>query len=215
MTDLLIVIPFTSDYAHMAQSLQGQLNDAGYGASCAYYPSKGSWVANTLFKPQMAEIAWIRHGPDRPLWIMDADLDIKQPDRLPELWMRVGFSDVAIHIHEEPEDFRKMDQLCSAGVVGFAPTPSGRAALAWWAQACRQHKPGANGWRYPEQALLYRIVEMEEHGEAPWGVNGIPLAFNARPFSADQREGMWDMKDEDIVISHTPASRTMKGIVNG
>ena len=201
----MIVTCVTPDYVELALRLYDSMPD-GSKPTILHYKDQGSWVANTLMKPVVAERHWVERGRSETIWLMDADLVYTGLEPLDPLWGLLEDADMAVCFHDD-EEWRHPDQMVSAGVVGFAPTPEGAAAFADWSRSCAlvTNTP----MRYPEQYELYDATYVPLYLNDREARN-IPLKYNARPYSANQRDRMWDLKDEEIVLSHVPASREMK-----
>lgn len=200
----MIFIPCTHDYEVYAKRLVKSL-PRSLLTCIVRYEDRGTWLANTLEKPVAAFLSAVdRFRKLGDVWIFDADLVYTGRESLEPLFATLEGADMAVHRHITNESWRGPDQALSAGVVGFAPTPVGFASFAWWAHACLTWG-GDQGIRYPEQFLLWHASEnaLDMGGV----VSDIDIRFNARPQSADGRDGMWDLPDDEIVLSHTPASR--------
>ena len=202
----MIVTCVTPDYEELATRLWRSLSPPSDDIKILPYDDQGSWVANTLMKPVVAERFWVETGRKEPIWLLDADLVYTGLEPLDPLWELLYDADMAVHMHH-PEDWRREDQRVSAGVVGFNGTPTGASLFSYWAASC-SFWTGDGRVRYPEQYLLSSVVGVA--GDILGDVEHIPLKYNARPYSANQRARMYDMKDEEIVLSHVPASREMK-----
>ena len=137
----LVVSTFTSSYREFVKGWSESWADIDDVECATYiYEDQGSWEANTLIKPSVAERGWhIEDWASEPLWVFDIDTRVTGNQSLAPLFALLLDADVAIHYHDLAKDnWRQRDNYVSAGCVGFAPTPLGRMALAWWAASCRR-----------------------------------------------------------------------------
>lgn len=199
----------TPDYEGLAELWQASFKmREGLEPVAIEYEDQGGWIRNTLRKPIVAFEAWVAvEECRRPLWLFDCDIQDTGRGDMKELFSLLDKAPAAIHFHDLQKDPRRdINQFVSAGVVGFANTPAGVAAMGYWAQFCREML--CDGWHtlhMPEQAALWWTSEfLGDHGTP---AARIPLKFNARPESAGKP---FDLPDAEIVCSHVPASRAWR-----
>lgn len=172
--------PYEEELEHLLESLER----FGLDHRCEVVANRGSWQANSAFRP-----TWLLRLMDeleRPLVWIDADAVIRaRPVELE----RSGFDFMA---------FFHPDGRPAGGTLYFAPTPGGRRLLAGWEGRARTPFE-----RWPESHR--KLTEL--HLRDAWREVGSELAVNRleEPYLR-----IFDWGSGEPVVEHYQASRRFK-----
>jgi hypothetical protein len=169
--------PYADEALRMAQSA----HRFGFETDLHGFQSRGSWWANTSYKPEFLLQMLDKH-PGRPLVYVDADGRFV---KYPHLFVEDLGKDIGVH-------YRKGKEELLSGTVWLSGTQSCREIVKEWAHTC---KTNPDKW---DQRMLQKVLEDKQDR-----VYHLPADYTSI-FDSMKEES------EDPVILHYQASRRLR-----
>lgn len=194
-------------YALLARKCKRSFLRFGVSINLIEIENKNNWMKNCLSRISILKREADKHPCD-DIWIFDSDLEcLKYPDLIISA---LGTScqnkkyDIATWDKSSIDSGSKTDsstRFC-AGMIGFAPTPAGRACLNRWASKCESDPvPGAF---LREQVYLYEAIMADKY----LNIFEIPDSYN-------RHTDRYKNNAESTIIVHHVASRKMRNLIGG
>jgi hypothetical protein len=196
----ILITAFTPEYEEHYEELHKSALQFGRIVVKTKLESVGRWVDNAALKAQVILDSLHNLWPNPVCWI-DADARIRQNPVLLDSLSWTG-SDIALHRRNSTR--KAYDGELLSGTAWFNNTVGARAALSYWIREIDRN-PGVF-----DQKLLDQILKTPAMGAI--GLKGYELPPEYCCFDlVCQYDGV---EEEDAVIWHTQASRTLRKVVD-